>query len=63
MLGGVAIGAGEGGGGEGWGFYGLIYCVTASLHGKQTGNGKVGIKAQEYIKDEGGGKKTSAETL
>ena len=58
VLGGVAIG-----GGGGWEYYGLIYRVTTSLHGKQTGNEKVGIKAQEYIKDEGGGKKTSAESL
>ena len=47
--------------GGGLGYYGLIYCVTTSLHGKLLpGKGKGRIKAQEYIKDEGGGKKTPA---
>ena len=51
-------------GGGGLGYYGLMYCIVTSLRGKLlTGKGKGRIKTQEYIKDEGGGKKTPAKTL
>lgn len=45
-------------------YWGLTYCSTNSLHAKLlTGNGKGGIKAQEYMKNEGGGKEMPAKTL
>lgn len=46
------------------GYWGLKYCSTTSLHGKLlTGNGKGGMKTQEYVKYEGGGKEIPAKTL
>ena len=49
---------------EGLWYWGLTYCGTNSLYAKLlTGNGKGRIKAQEYIKNEGGGKEMPAKTL
>ena len=49
---------------EGLWHWGLTYCGTNSLHAKLlTGNGKGGIKAQEYTKNEGEGKEMPATTL
>lgn len=47
-----------------FGFDILWYKIINSLHAKLlTGNGKGGIKAQEYIENEGGGKEMPAKTL
>ena len=49
---------------EGLWYSGLTYCGTNSLHAKLlTGNGKGGIKVQEYIKNEGGGKEMPEKTI